>query len=112
MPECIAAYAEDLKKQFKRMSVLPDEDWPPSVGRHKSNLALIHHEQDTLPTPKEAEQMQKDYVGGNVNRILKCKKEITYEAIFYFSVTRSKDTSFSGTNSKSSTDTNTICFNT
>ena len=44
MPECIAAYAEDLKKQFKRMNVLPDEDWPPSVGRHKSNLALIQHE--------------------------------------------------------------------
>ena len=106
MPQCIAAYAEDLKKQFKRMNVLPDEDWPPSVGRHKSNLALIQHEQDTLPTAKEAEQMQKDYVGGNVNRILKRKKEITYEAIFAFSVNRSKDGSFSarGTSSKSSTD--------
>ena len=64
------------------------------------------HEQDTLPTTKEAEQMQKDYVGGNVNRILKRKKEITYEAIFDFSVnrSRSKDASFGGTTSKSSTD--------
>ena len=104
MPQCIVAYAEDLKKQFKRMNVLPDEDWPPSVGRHTSNLALIQHEQDTLPTAKEAEQMQEDYVGGNVNRILKRKKEITYEAIFDFSVNRSKDASFSGTSSKSSTD--------
>ena len=107
VPQCIATYAEDLKKQFKRMNVLPDEDWPPSVGRHKSNLALILHEQDTLPRAEEAAEMQRNYVGGNVNRILKNKEEITYEAIFDFSFNRSIGASFSGGTSKSSTDMST-----
>ena len=87
--------------------MLPDEDWPPSVGRHKSNLALILHEQDTLPRAEEAAEMQRNYVGGNVNRILKNKEEITYEAIFDFSFNRSIGASFSGGTSKSSTDMST-----
>ena len=90
------------------MNVLPDEDWPPSVGRHKSNLALIMHEQDTLPRAEEAAEIQRNYVGGNVNRILKNKEEITYEDIFDFSFSRSKGASFSGgTSNKSSTDMST-----
>ena len=67
------------------MNVLASEDWPPSIGRHESNLVLIEHGRGTLPGVKDAKQMQKDYVGGKVDRIVERKKEISYEDIFDFS---------------------------
>ena len=66
------------------MDVLPDEDWPPSIGRHESNLVMIEHGRSYLPGAKEAEEMQRDYVGGMVDRIVERKKEIGYEHIFDF----------------------------
>ena len=54
-------------------------------GRHESNLVMIEHGRGTLPGAKEAEQMQRDYVGGKVDRIVERKKEISYEDIFDFS---------------------------
>ena len=56
------------------------------VGRHESNLALIEHSRGTLPGAKEAEQTQRDYVGGKVDRIVERKKEVGYEEIFDFSM--------------------------
>ena len=66
--------------------MLSSEDWPPSIGRYESNLALIEHSRGTLPGAKEAEQMQRDYVGGKVDRIVERKKEIGYEELFDFSM--------------------------
>ena len=66
------------------MDPIPDEDWPPSIGRHESNLVMIEHRRNTLPRAMEAKQMQRDYVGGNVDKIAKRKKEIRYEHIFDF----------------------------
>ena len=54
---------------FNRMDPIPDEDWPPSIGRHESNLVMIEHGRDTLPGAEEAKQMQRDYVGGKVDSI-------------------------------------------
>ena len=80
----MVTFAEQLKQQYVEMDVLPDEDWPPSVGRKESNLVMIEHERDTLPGAKEAEEMQRDYVGGRVDRIVKKKKEIGYDQLFSF----------------------------
>ena len=66
------------------MKVLPDGDWPPSIGRHESKIALIQHGRDRLPGAKEVAQLQRDYVGGNVDRILTQKEEVGYEDIFTF----------------------------
>ena len=84
MPQSIADYVQSLKGRFRRMKVLPDGDWPPSIGRHESKIALIEHGRDRLPGAKEAAQLQRDYVGGNVDRILTQKKEVRYEDIFDF----------------------------
>ena len=73
-----------FRNTFKRMSVLPSEDWPPSIGRHESNFVMIEHGRGRLPGAKEAEQMQRDYIGGRVDRIVGRKKEIRYEDIFDF----------------------------
>ena len=91
VPLCVSSYAEDLRMEYHQMSVLPDEDWPPSVGRHESNLALIQVGRDALPGAKEAEQMQRDYVGGKVDRILELKKEIDYDEIFKFEGTDAEE---------------------
>ena len=66
------------------MELLPDEDWPPSIGRHESNLAMIEHPRDPLPRQVEAEELLKDYVGGNVDKIVEQKREIKYEEVFDF----------------------------
>ena len=84
---CIATFANELKKKFNRMDTIPDEDWPPSIGRHESNLVMIEHARDTLPGAKEAKRMQRDYVVGKVDRIAERKKKIRYEDIFDFKAT-------------------------
>ena len=82
--DSIATFANEHKEAFSRMDPIPDEDWPPSIGRHESNLVMIEHGRDTLPGAKEAEEMQRDYVGGKVDSIAERKKEIRYEDIFDF----------------------------
>ena len=64
--------------------MLPDEDWPPSIGRHESNLVLIEHPRHPLPGEKEVEEILQDYVGGNVDKIVEEKQEIKYEKVFGF----------------------------
>ena len=80
----IDKFIKELKKNYLEMDVLPDEDWPPSIGRHESNLVLIELERDTLPGAKEANEMLRDYVGGNVDKIREKKKEIKYDKMFSF----------------------------
>ena len=88
--DSVATFANEVKKTFSRMDPIPDEDWPPSIGRHESNLVMIEHGRDTLPGAEEAKQMQKDYVGGRVDRIAERKKKIRYEDIFDFKETVDK----------------------
>ena len=88
--DSVATFANEIKKTFSRMDPIPDEDWPPSIGRHESNLVMIEHGRDTLPGAEEAEEMQRHYVGGKVDTIAERKKEIRYEDIFDFEATVDK----------------------
>ena len=88
--DSVATFANKVKKTFSRMDPIPDEDWPPSIGRHESNLVMIEHGRGTLPGAEETKQMQRDYVGGRVDRIVERKKEIGYEDIFDFEATVEK----------------------
>ena len=90
VPKCIATFAKEQKELYSTMDPIPDEDWPPSIGRHESNLVMIEHGRDSLPGAKEAKQMQRDYVGGKVDNIVERKKEIRYEDIFDFKATADK----------------------
>ena len=40
-PECVARYAHYLKDKYRGMPTLPDGDWPPSLGKHYTRLAMI-----------------------------------------------------------------------
>ena len=88
--DTVATFANEVKKTFSRMDPIPDEDWPPSIGRHESNLVMIEHGRGTLPGAEEAEEMQRHYVGGKVDTIAERKKEIRYEDIFDFEATVDK----------------------
>ena len=88
--DSVATFANEIKETFSRMDPIPDEDWPPSIGRHESNLVMIEHGRDTLPGAEEAEEMQRHYVGGRVDSIAERKKEIRYEDIFDFEATVDK----------------------
>ena len=90
VPKCIATFAKEQRELYSTMDPIPDEDWPPSIGRHESNLVMIEHGRDTLPGAKEAKRMQRDYVGGKVDSIAERKKEIRYEDIFGFKDTAEK----------------------
>ena len=80
-PECMARYGQYLKDKYKRMSTLPDGDWPPSLGRQYTRLALIEQERE-LPGAELVATMEKDYIHGNIDNIVKRKKAIQLPEIF------------------------------
>ena len=84
VPKYVATFAKQQKELYFRIDILPDKDWPPSIGRKESNLVMIEHGRLYLPGAREAEEIQRYYVGGRVDRIVMRKKEIRYEHIFDF----------------------------
>ena len=77
----MAKYSQTLKEQYRRFSVLPDSEWPPSVGDQFINLALIN-EDIQCATGESVQEMQRDYVRGKVDKIVSYKKKISKEDIF------------------------------
>ena len=80
-PECVAKYAQYLKDKYKRMSTLPDGDWPPSLGRQYTRLAMIEQKRE-LPGAELVATMERDYIHGNIDNIVKRKKAIQLPEIF------------------------------
>ena len=80
-PECVARYAQYLKDKYKRMSTLPDGDWPPSLGRQYTQLAMIQQKRE-LPGAQLVATMEKDYIHGNIDNIVKRKKAIQLPEVF------------------------------
>ena len=63
------------------MSTLPDGDWPPSLGRQYTRLAMIERERE-LPDAELVATMERDYIHGNIDNIVKRKKAIQPPEIF------------------------------
>ena len=80
-PECVARYAQYLKDKYKRMPTLPEGDWPPSLGRQYSRLAMIEQERE-LPGAELVATMERDYIHGNIDNIVKRKKPIQLCEVF------------------------------
>ena len=64
------------------MSVLPDGDWPPSIGRHYARLALVENPRELLPDAEFTSTMERDYLHGKIDKIVGRKKEIQVPEIF------------------------------
>ena len=80
-PECVTRYAQYLKDKYDGMSTLPDGDWPPSLGRQYTRLAMIEWERE-LPGAELVATMERDYIYGNIDNIVKRKKAILLPEIF------------------------------
>ena len=80
-PECVATYVHYLKDKYKGMPTLPDGDWPPSLGKHYTRLAMIEQKRE-LPGAELVATMERDYIRGNVDNIVKRKKAIQLPEAF------------------------------
>ena len=80
-PECVAKYAQYLKDMYEGMSTLPDGDWPPSLGKQYTRLAVIEQKRE-LPGAELVATMERDYIHGNIDNIVKRKKAIQLHEIF------------------------------
>ena len=78
-------YADYLKSKYRQMSLLPDPDWPPSIAtkEHYTNLALIQKERNYLQTEEDISSTSKDYVHGNIDKIIAKKTNVILEEAFY-----------------------------
>ena len=63
------------------MSTLPDGDWPPSLGRQYTQLAMIEQERE-LPGAEVLATMERDFIHGNINNIVKRTKAIQLPEMF------------------------------
>ena len=81
-PECVARYAHYLKDKYKRMSTLPDGDWPPSLGRQYTRLAMIEQKRELPGAELVATMEVMDYILGDIDNIVKRKKPIQLPEIF------------------------------
>ena len=66
----VGTYTEHLKEQYLKQHILPDDPWPPSMGQHYINLALIEHSRDL----KEHSDIQGDLLRGKIDKILHGQK--------------------------------------
>ena len=80
-PECVARYAQYLKDKYAGMPTLPDGDWPPSLGRQYTRLAMIERERE-LPGAELVATMERDYIHGNIDNIVRRKKPIQLHEFF------------------------------
>ena len=64
------------------MPTLPDGDWPPSLGNQYTQLVMIEQERE-LPGAQMVATMERDYIHGNIDNIVKRKKEIQLPEIFF-----------------------------
>ena len=72
-----------MKARYLQQSILPESDWPPSLGGQYIRLALIsqgrllaHHRYENVI------EQQKDYTRGDYDKILEYKTRIELEAAF------------------------------
>ena len=80
-PECVAKYAQYLNNKYEKMPTLADGDWPPSLGRLYTQLAMIEWERE-LPDAQLVATMEKDYIHWKIDNIVKRKKAIQLPEVF------------------------------
>ena len=83
LPVKVQRYCNDMKTRYLQQSVLPESDWPPSLGGQYIRLALISQGRSlTDHRYKDVIKQQKDYTRGDYDRILEYKTKIELEAAF------------------------------
>ena len=83
LPVTVQRYCRDMKTGYLQQSVLPESDWPPSLGGQYIRLALISQGRSTAHHMyKDVIEQQIDYTRGDYDKILEYKTKIELEAAF------------------------------
>ena len=83
LPEEVQKYCQSTRKRYRKQSVLPKSDWPPTLGGQYIRLALIKQGRTKRDFTRRAViELQEDYVRGKYDKILQRKTEIELEEIF------------------------------
>ena len=80
LPENVQRYCEDKKTSYLQQSVLPESDWPPSLGGKYIRLALIKQGRSMYDLRYEfVIEQQIDYTRGDYDKIMerKTKTDLT-----------------------------------
>ena len=73
--ECIERYAEFLKSRYRKMPLLPQGEWPPTLGSQYSEITMIERER-TLPDQESVEDSLNASFHGQVDELAKNEKVI------------------------------------
>ena len=77
LPDYVLRYCNDVKTRYVQQSILPDSDWPPSLGGQYVRLALIHQERQLHNyTYESVVEQQIDYTRGDYDKIMEHKTKI------------------------------------
>ena len=83
LPDNVRQYCCDIKERYVQQPVLPELDWPPSLGGQYIRLALIKQGRTTHDfTHCAVVEFQEDHVRGKYDKILERKTGIELEEIF------------------------------
>jgi hypothetical protein len=83
LPINVQRYCDDMKTRYLQQSVLPESDWPPSLGGQYIRLALISQGRSlTDHRYNDVIEQQIDYTRGDYDKILEYKTKIELEAAF------------------------------
>ena len=83
LPLYVQRYCHDMKTRYLQQSVLPESDWPPSLGGQYIRLALIYQERSlSHHRSKGVIKQQIDYTRGDFDKILEYKTSIELSAAF------------------------------
>ena len=77
-PASVVQYADFLKQRYLEEPILQDDPWPPSIGQHYINLALIKHEKRA----HTQQPFQEDLLRGKIDQIQQEKQTITPDSMF------------------------------
>ena len=83
LPIRVQKYCRDIRSKYIEQSVLPESDWPPTLGGQYIRLALIKQGRTMRDfTYHKVVALQEDYVRGKYDKILQHKTEIELKEIF------------------------------
>ena len=73
--KCMERYAEFLKSWYRKMPLLPQGEWPPTLGSQYSEITMVERER-TLPDQESVEESLEASFHGQVDKLAKNEKVI------------------------------------
>ena len=76
LPECLERYAKYLKSRYRKMPLLPQGEWPPTLGSQYSEITMVERDRTGLPDQATVEENLQASFHGQVDKLAKNEKVI------------------------------------